>query len=409
MHTNETVAVVGAGPYGLATTSYLRSAGIETRLFGEPMSFWADHMPKGMVLRSPRSASSIGHPEDLLTLEAFEHARGRRPAPDTAIPLEDFVAYGRWFQSRVVPDVERTQVTRVSHDGRGFQVETAHGGVARADRVVVAAGISEFAWWPRAFRGLPSQLVSHASEHHDLAPFAGRSVAVVGAGQSALETAALLDAAGADVRVVVRRPHVHWRRRWFVRPPLNLVGRMVYSPSQVGPAGICLITDAPHTFRRLPERVQWAIERRSMRPEADMPLRSRLEHKILAGRTVERAAASSDGVRVWLDDGATRDYEHVVLATGYRIDMAGYRFLAPELVAAMRQRNGYPLLDGGFQTSVPGLHVLGAPAAASFGPLMRFIAGSRFAASAVARTAVAGLRIPAPAATPEQPLAATPA
>jgi thioredoxin reductase len=140
-----------------------------------------------------------------------------------------------------------------------------------------------------------------------------------------------------------------------------------------------------------------------------MPLRPRLESRILAGRTVERAGASGDGVRVWLDDGSTRDYDHVVLATGYKIDMAGYRFLDRALVASMRLHNGYPVLDDGFQTSVPGLHIVGAPAAVSFGPLMRFIAGSGYAASAVARTAVASLQLPAPAPAPPPPLAAAPA
>jgi thioredoxin reductase len=410
MRSTTTVAVVGAGPYGLATTAYLRSAGIDTQLFGEPMSFWANHMPEGMVLRSPRSASNIGHPQDLLSLRAFEHARGRSPAPDSPIPLEDFVAYGLWFQARVVPDVHRTAVTRVSPAGGAFRVETADGGSLEAGRVVVAAGIQDFAAWPQAFAGLPRDRVTHASDHHQLSEFAGRRVAVVGAGQSALETAALLDAAGADVRVIVRRPHVHWRRRWFVRPPLNLLGRMLYSPSQVGPAGICLITDAPDAFRRLPLRMQWALDRRSMRPEADMPLRPRLEDRILAGRAVERAAADGEGIRLRLDDGSVRDFDRVVLATGYRIDVADYRFLASELVRSIRQRNGYPVLDRGFETSVPGLHIVGAPAAGSFGPLMRFIAGSGYAAEAVARAAVAELRVPAGAAPAlTEPLAAAPA
>jgi FAD-dependent urate hydroxylase len=383
-----TVAVVGAGPYGLATTSLLRSAGIETQVFGDPMSFWSRHMPAGMKLRSPRSASNIGQNEGVLTLDTFERSRNRAPGADSPIPLEDFVAYGRWFQSRVAPDVEPVPVIRVARDGAGFRIETSEGDAGVVDRVVVAAGIHAFAWRPPAFRDLPAQVASHASEHHDLSPFAGRRVAVIGAGQSALETAALLDAAGADARVIVRRPHVHWRRRWFVRPPLNIIGRMMYSSSQVGPAGICLITDQPDRVRRLPLPVQRAIDRRSMRPEADLPLRPLLAGRIMAGRTIERTEAANGVARLRFNDGSTREFDHVMLATGYRIDLSKYAFLDPDMLSGVHVRDGYPVLDEAFQTSLPGLHIVGAPAAASFGPLMRFIAGSGYAASAVARAVV---------------------
>jgi hypothetical protein len=55
---------------------------------------------------------------------------------------------------------------------------------------------------------------------------------------------------------------------------------------------------------------------------------------------------------------------------------------------------GYPQLDGGFQSSVPGLHFLGAPAAWSFGPLMRFVAGTEFASLALTRGILG--RVPSP-------------
>src|SRR5213079_230240 len=52
------VAIVGAGPYGLSAAAHLRAAnGLDVRVFGEPMSFWERHMPKGMLLRSPLEGS----------------------------------------------------------------------------------------------------------------------------------------------------------------------------------------------------------------------------------------------------------------------------------------------------------------------------------------------------------------
>ena len=51
------VVVIGAGPYGLAVAAHLKAANIATHVLGDPLSFWRDHMPKGMKLRSPWIAS----------------------------------------------------------------------------------------------------------------------------------------------------------------------------------------------------------------------------------------------------------------------------------------------------------------------------------------------------------------
>src|SRR5207249_8499111 len=73
------------------------------------------------------------------------------------------------------------------------------------------------------------------------------------------------------------------------------------------------------------------------------------------------------------------------LATGYRVDVALYDFLAPEVLKTVRRVDGYPLLGPGFESSLPGLHFLGAPAARSFGPVSRFVSGTPYAARALAR------------------------
>ena len=86
-----------------------------------------------------------------------------------------------------------------------------------------------------------------------------------------------------------------------------------------------------------------------------------------------------------MSDGTERRVDHVLLATGYRVDVSRYPFLSGRMLESVRRINGYPQLDTGFQTSIPGLHFLGAPAAWSFGPLMRFVAGLEFASRAVTR------------------------
>ena len=74
-----------------------------------------------------------------------------------------------------------------------------------------------------------------------------------------------------------------------------------------------------------------------------------------------------------------------MLGTGYRVELSRYSFLDPAMLASVRMTDGYPVLATGFESSLRGLHVIGAPAAWSFGPLMRFVAGADFASRAVAR------------------------
>ena len=97
------ITVLGAGPYGLSAAAYLRAAGREVRVFGQPMSFWQDQMPKGMCLRSNWGASHIADPEKKLTLDVF--CRQNNLQFSKPIPIDGFVAYGQWFQGAAVPEL----------------------------------------------------------------------------------------------------------------------------------------------------------------------------------------------------------------------------------------------------------------------------------------------------------------
>src|SRR5438094_7783338 len=202
-------AVVGAGPYGLSAAAHLRAAnGLDIRVFGQPMSFWERHMPKWMLLRSPLAGSHLSDPQGALTLEAYRAASGNEiTAP---LPLCRFIDYGRWFQSQAVPDTDRRKIERIEKNGNGFQLTVEDGEVWQARRVIIAAGVEPFASKPEEFKHVPRELASHSCDHCDLGRFAEKRVVVIGAGQSALESAALLHEAGADVEVLVRAPFVRW-------------------------------------------------------------------------------------------------------------------------------------------------------------------------------------------------------
>ena len=379
------VAIVGAGPYGLATAAHLRKDDrLEVRVFGEPMSFWNERMPVGMLLRSPYVACNIADPDDALTLDAYQAANGNGVVPP--VPLDRFVDYGLWIQRRVAPDVDQRWVSAVERRNGSFSLTLADGETVTARRVVLAAGIGPFARIPEAFRALPATLGSHSSTHRDLGVFAGKRVLVVGGGQSALESGALLHEAGAEVEVVVREERIFFLRRVPWMHHLGPVTWLLFAPAEVGPAGVSRIVSAPGLYRRLPRKLQdkWGV--RSIRPAGAAWLVSRLEGvPITTGCAVSAASVAGDRVRVELGDGSSRVVDHVLLATGFEVDVSKYAFLTPELLAEIDRVGGYPRLSGTFETSVPGLYCVGAPAAWSFGPLMRFVAGTEFAAPTVAR------------------------
>ncbi|MGH9343378.1 MAG: NAD(P)-binding domain-containing protein [Terriglobia bacterium] len=380
------VTVIGAGPYGLAAAAYLRDAGVERRVFGEPMSFWARQMPEGMCLRSNWGASHIADPRRELTLDAFCRETGQQQAKP--IPLSQFVAYGQWFQRKAVPDVDQRLVRRVEQNTNGFVVTLADGETFHSRRVVVATGIDSFAARPREFDGLSPELVSHSREHTDLGEFRGRSVVVIGGGQSALESAALLRENGAEVEVLVRQDHLKWVGLHPRLHHLGFVSRMLYSKRDVGPAGISRLVAAPHLFRRLPRGFQDKTAARAIRAAVAGWVAPRMKGmKITLGRHVTQASADGNRLRLTLNDGTERMVDHVLLATGYRVDVTRYSFLAPALLNRVKTVGGFPVLGRGLESSVPGLHFLGKPAAWSFGPIVGFVSGTEFAATELLRVA----------------------
>jgi lysine/ornithine N-monooxygenase len=387
IHKNSTcsVAVIGAGPYGLSLASYLRAAGVEARIFGEPMAFWEKQMPAGMCLRSNWGASHIADPNQELTLDAYCREKGNHLSKP--IPLDRFVDYGRWYQQQAVRGLEQRQVRSIDRAETGFKVAMADGEEFIARRVVVAAGIGAFVARPAEFAGIPSSLASHTSEHNDLRKFKGRRIAVIGAGQSALESAALLQEAGIQVEVIARKSSLNWVGLHPRLHHLGIVSKIFYSKRDVGPAGISRLVSMPHVFRQFPRSFQDRTAYRSIRPAGAGWLQPRLVGvPITLGCKVVSASENGSQLRLRLDDGSERLVDHALLATGFRVDVSRYPFLASSLAKQLETVNGFPVLKRGLESSIPGLHFVGKPASWSFGPLLGFVSGAEFASTELVRS-----------------------
>ncbi len=399
------VIVVGAGPYGLSIATHLRRAGVGVRVFGDVMGTWRRHMPAGMYLKSTPDASSLSSPNRGSTILDYCNEIGSPVLADgKAIPIDLFTSYGLWFAERHVPDVEPESVVRLARSGRDFEVELSSGEELRADSVVIACGVIPYAYTPPELLALadpgplPGAVLSHTAQHSDLSSFEGRRVAVVGAGQSALESAALLREAGSEVHLLARTPKVLWGGAPSGDPE-TWTHRMLKPPSALG-AGWSTrsISDAPGIVRYLPAPARLALVRSVLGPSGAWWLRDRVEGHvdIRTGVSVQTAVRrSGGGARLTLasrhGEAGVVEVDHVLAATGYRVDVDALRFMSTELRSSLRRVAGSPVLSASFESSVPGLYFSGLTAAATFGPLLRFVHGSAFAAKRIA-AAVPGHR-----------------
>jgi hypothetical protein len=152
----------------------------------------------------------------------------------------------------------------------------------------------------------------------------------------------------------------------------------------------------PNLFRHLPESTRVYRARTALGPAGASWLRERVEGRfpILTGQSLDWAKAGSDGVRLGLASRAGERSEvaadHVIAATGYRPDVLRMSFLDRRLGARLRTVANTPAVGRDFESSVPGLYVIGPAVAPTFGPAMRFVYGADFAAGTVGRRLTGG-------------------
>ncbi len=210
---------------------------------------------------------------------------------------------------------------------------------------------------------------------------------MVGSGQSALETAALLHELGADVQVIARVPAISWNDP---NPEqLGPLGHIKRPVTQLCEGWHCAFWNSPAAFRRLPEDMRITKARTVLGPNGSWWLEDRVDGVIdvLTGHQVREAVPGGSDVQLLVDgpEKSIVNVDHVIAGTGFRVDLARLPFLPEGLRAKIVTVNGYPAVTRAGESSVPGLYFVGAPTAVSVGPSARFIAGTHNMSAKLAR------------------------
>jgi cation diffusion facilitator CzcD-associated flavoprotein CzcO len=359
------------------------------------MDSWLSHMPKGMLLKSDGFASNISDPQDQLTLKKF-CAERRIQYSDTGIPvrLDTFTEYGLAFKERMVPELEDKMVAGVDHSSEGFTLRLEDGEQFSVQRLVLAVGITHFEYIPDVLSSLGPAFCSHSARHSDVEQFRGRSVVVIGGGSSALDWAGLLHEAGADVQLVARQESLKFHGKPDGKPR-SLWQRITQPQSGLGPGWKSrFYADAPGLFHYLPEGLRVKIVGRALGPSGGWFIKDKVVGQIplLLGHSMQGARVQNGRVQLQLraSDGTKHEIsaDHVIAATGYKVDLERLTFLSSAIRTRLKTVGGAPALSSSFESSVRGLYFVGVSAAISFGPVMRFAFGADFAARTVAHALV---------------------
>jgi thioredoxin reductase len=380
------VAIIGAGPYGLSLAAHLRAREVQFRIFGEPMRFWRD-MPIGVNLKSLAFATNIALPTRGYSYPEWCRQHGLEDFEPCT--MQTFAAYGLEIQKQFVPEVEQILATNVSSRPGGFEVTLSSGERLFSRKVVICTGLSALAQIPEALRELGTDRMRHTFDISDYSQFRGKTVAVIGAGSSAIEAGALVHEAGGCSEVFVRGQEAIFHDRTpRMRPLLESIKNpwTVLGPGRTN----WIVQQLPLSVYRLPRERRTRFVKRYLGPASPWWIKDRVLGKVPIHVRHELVEAIDEDqcVRLKMRDGEGRlrnvEVHFVIAGTGYDVNVSRLKFLDPNTLNRIQRIERAPDLNINFESSVPGLHFLGPLSFMCFGPLFRFVTGAEVAARRLA-------------------------
>ena len=344
------------------------------------MGFWKANMPKGMYLRS--ACDWHIDPVNVDTIERFVGTKGLTAKEVEPLSLEFYLSYTQWFQEQKQLAVLPWLLRKLNwNEGEAFPFRALmdNGESVAASFVVLAVGFQYFKNLPPdLIKLLPEGRYSHTCDLVEFKAIAGKRCLIIGGRQSAFEWAALMNEAGAD------KIHICYRHDSpaFTVSDWSWMDPLVETTEQ-----------NPGWFRDLPEQEKDAIRTR-LWAEGRLKVEPWLHARILGGRIklwpktrVEDCRESSSGdLLVRMDNGQKITVDSMVLATGYKVELARIPFLqGSKILDRLHIQDGSPQLDEHFQSNIPGLFITSLPATQQFGPFFGFTIAVRMSARLIGR------------------------
>ena len=328
------VVIVGGGQSGLSIAYGLKRKGVgrvDVIDRAEPggAGIWRN-IARMHQLRTPKALAGpeLGNPA--LSFRAwFETLNG--PAAFDAldrIPRLAWADYLDWFQQTTGTMVRyRTRLIEIEPQGDLLRLHLESDGVRRVEttrKLVLANGYAGAGGpnVPDFIRALPASAWTHTTGNIPFAAMKGKIVGVVGAGSSAFDAAAVaLESGAAEVHLFSRRPYIDY-------PAAPQPGAQPAPPVDRGYSNMLELS------YELPDVVRWRAFLLGDRRVASVPLDSIERAVAFKGFHVHLNSSLSDVAlagngKVTGKVGSQRfRFDHLVAATGYRIDLAAQPELA---------------------------------------------------------------------------------
>ncbi|HXL56072.1 MAG TPA: NAD(P)-binding domain-containing protein [Chitinophagaceae bacterium] len=372
-----TLLIIGAGPFGLAMSAHAKHLGIDHIIVGKPMEFWKMNMPDGMYLRS--DCNWHLDPENEHTINKFLELQGPTYTDVEPLSKQFYLSYAQWFTEQKQIDVLPEYIQRLDKETNGYTAITDNGTVINAKFIVVAIGFKYFKFLPKALvKDLPQGSYSHSCDLTDMILMKGKRVLIVGGRQSAFEWAALLHEAGT---AVIYLSYLH-RTPEFTASDWAWVNPLVDN-----------LAEHPLWFRNLSQvekdavgKKMWAEGRLKLEPWLASRVTKASVHLFPSSRVIVCIRLPNGELKLLLDKGQKITADHIILATGYKVNIRNVPFLAEgNILSKLTIKNDFPVLDEYFQTNLPGLFITSMPAAQDFGPFFEFTIAVRVSAKLIGK------------------------
>ncbi len=291
------------------------------------------------------------------------------------VPMEFFINY---IENTVTQhQLEKTEsyVEQLEHNNNSYRARLTNGNIVEASKVLIATGYYSFRHIPEEYRRmLPEGRYSHTSDLSDFRLLKGKKCLIIGGRQSAFEWAGLMGQYTDSIDIVYRHDTPDFKPSdWSWANPY-----------------IEKTQHHPGWFKELAEEEKEKINKRFWkegRLKLEDWLLNRLDDPKITlhpNTTVLNCTQSPAGsLEISLSDGENREVDHVILATGYQVDIRNVPFLSDsKILDKLKCDNGYPVLDDALQSSLPELYFTGIHAVNDFGPFLFFVAGA-FAAAEI--------------------------